>query len=53
MLDKTMKQAHSVDVAIPNSHNLHGNNTQKLQKAHIVPPVLFTTVLSPTVHTKV
>jgi hypothetical protein len=32
MLDKTIKQAHSVDVAIPNSHSLHSTITEKLQK---------------------
>lgn len=32
MLDKTDKTAHSADVAIPNSHNLHSTIAQKLQK---------------------
>jgi hypothetical protein len=32
MLGKTVKQAHSVDVAIPNSHSLHSTITEKLQK---------------------
>ena len=32
MLDKTVKAAYSVDVAIPNNHNLHSNITQQLQK---------------------
>jgi len=32
VLDKTTKQAHSVDIAIPNSHNLHSAITERLQK---------------------
>ena len=32
ILDKTIKEAYLVDVAIPNSHNLHSTITQKLQK---------------------
>jgi hypothetical protein len=32
MLDGTIKAAHSVDVAIPNSHSLHSAITDKLQK---------------------
>ena len=32
ILDKTIKVAHSVDVAVPNSHNLHSSVTEKLQK---------------------
>jgi hypothetical protein len=31
-LDKTVKQAHSVDVAIPSNHNLHSTVTEKLEK---------------------
>jgi len=32
MLDKAMKRAHSVDAAIPNSHNLQSTITERLQK---------------------
>jgi hypothetical protein len=32
MLDKTIKDAYSIDVAILNSHNLHSTITEKLQK---------------------
>jgi hypothetical protein len=32
MLDKTVKEAHSIDAAIPNSHSLHCTITEKLQK---------------------
>ena len=32
MLDKIIKEAYSIDVAIPNSHNLHSTITEKLQK---------------------
>jgi len=32
MLDKTTKEAHSVDAAIPNRHNLHSTITERLQK---------------------
>ena len=32
MLEPTNKAAHSVDVAIPNSHNLHSAITEQLQK---------------------
>jgi hypothetical protein len=58
MLDKTIKEAHLVDAAIPNSHNLHSTNTGRLQQytelkreptrrqqlktAHTLPPVLST-----------
>jgi hypothetical protein len=61
MLDKRIKAAHSVDVAIANSHRLHSTITEKLQKytdfkeeprrtrqlqtACIVPLVLSTTLL--------
>jgi len=31
MLDKTIKAASSIDVAITNSHNLHSTTTHKLQ----------------------
>jgi len=31
MLDKTIKAAHSVDAAIPNSDKLHSTITEKLQ----------------------
>jgi len=31
MLEKTTKHAHSLDVAIPNSHNLHSAITERLQ----------------------
>jgi hypothetical protein len=31
ILDKTIKQAHSTDVAIPTSHKLHSTITEKLQ----------------------
>ena len=58
MLDKTIKQAHSVDAAIRNSHNLYSTLTERLQQytdwkeqltriqqlktAHTVPLVLST-----------
>ena len=32
MLDKTVREAHSVTAAIPNSHNLHSTITERLQK---------------------
>ena len=32
MLDETTKEAYIIDVAIPNSHSLHSNITEKLQK---------------------
>jgi hypothetical protein len=32
ILDQTINEAHSIDVAIPNSHNLHIIITEKLQK---------------------
>ena len=32
VLDKTIKESYSVGVAIPDSHNLHSTNTEKLQK---------------------
>jgi hypothetical protein len=32
MLDSTSKAAHSVDVAIPNSHSLHSAITEQLRK---------------------
>ena len=32
MLDKTVKAAHSADVAIPDSHNLHSTINQQLRK---------------------
>jgi hypothetical protein len=32
ILDKTIKEAYSTDVAILNSHNLHSTITEKLQK---------------------
>jgi hypothetical protein len=32
MLDKTIKGAYSIYVAIPNSHSLHSTITEKLQK---------------------
>ena len=32
IFDKTIKAAHSIDTAIPNSHNLHSTITEKLQK---------------------
>jgi hypothetical protein len=32
MLHKTTKEAHSMSVAIPNSHNLHSTITKNLQK---------------------
>jgi hypothetical protein len=32
MLDNTIKEAHSVDTAIPNSHNLHSTVTERLQQ---------------------
>jgi len=32
VLNKTIKEAYSVDVAVPNSHNLHSTITEKLQK---------------------
>jgi hypothetical protein len=32
MLDSTTKHGHSIDVAIPNSHNLHSAITERLQK---------------------
>jgi hypothetical protein len=30
--NKTNKEAHSTDVAVPNSHNIHNTITEKLQK---------------------
>jgi hypothetical protein len=35
MLDKTIKEGYSVDVAIPYSHNLYSTITKKLQKIQI------------------
>ena len=32
MLGKTIKEAHSVDTAIPNNHNLHSTITERLQQ---------------------
>jgi hypothetical protein len=32
ILDKTIKEAHSTEVAIPNSHSLHSTVTEKLRK---------------------
>jgi len=32
ILDKSIKEANLIDVAIPNSHNLHGTVTNKLRK---------------------
>jgi hypothetical protein len=32
MFDKTIKGAHSIDAAIPNSHSLHSTGTEKLQQ---------------------
>jgi hypothetical protein len=32
ILDTTIEEAYSVDVAIPNSHSLHSTITEKLQK---------------------
>ena len=32
MLDKTIKEAYSIDAAIPNSHSLHSTITEQLQK---------------------
>jgi hypothetical protein len=32
MFDKTIRAAHSVDTAVPNSHNLHSSITKKPQK---------------------
>jgi len=32
ILDKTIREAYLIDVAVPNSHNLHNNITEKLQK---------------------
>jgi len=32
ILDKTIREAFLIDVAVPNSHNLHNNITEKLQK---------------------
>jgi len=32
MFDKTIKEAHLIDVAIPSIHNLHSTITEKLQK---------------------
>jgi hypothetical protein len=32
ILDKTTEEAHTIDVAIRNSHNLHRNFTKKLLK---------------------
>jgi len=32
ILDKTNKEAYLIDVAVPNSHNLHNTITEKLQK---------------------
>jgi hypothetical protein len=32
ILDKSIKEANLTDIAIPNSHNLHGTITKKLQK---------------------
>jgi len=32
MLDETAKEAHSVDAAIPNIHNLHSTITERLQQ---------------------
>jgi len=34
MPDITSKEAYSIDVAIPNSHNFHNNITEKLQKLY-------------------
>jgi hypothetical protein len=31
-LEKKMKEAYAIDVAIPNSHNLHSTITEKLKK---------------------
>jgi len=31
-LDKTIKEAHLIDAAIPNSNNLHSPITEKLQQ---------------------
>jgi hypothetical protein len=32
ILDKTIKEAHLIDVAVPNSHTLHNTITEKPQK---------------------
>jgi hypothetical protein len=32
MLDKTIKEAHLIDVAIPYSHSLHSTIAEKFQK---------------------
>jgi hypothetical protein len=32
MLDKTIKEAYLIDVAIPNGHNLYSIITEKIQK---------------------
>ena len=32
ILDKTIKEAYLIDVAIPNSHNFHSTITEKFQK---------------------
>jgi hypothetical protein len=32
MLDRTIKEARLIEVAIPSSHSLHSTITQKLQK---------------------
>ena len=61
--DKTIKEAYLIDVAIPNSHNLHNTIIEKLQKyidlkeeliriwqlktAYIIPLVLSTTGIIP------
>jgi predicted methyltransferase MtxX (methanogen marker protein 4) len=63
VLDKTITEAYSIDVAIPNSHNLHSTITKKLRKytdlkeeltriwqlkrAYIIPLVLSTTGIIP------
>ena len=63
LLDKTIKEAYLIDVAISNSHNIHSTITEKLQKctdlkekligiwklktACIIPPVLSTTGIIP------
>jgi hypothetical protein len=43
MLDKTMTEAHSVDAAIPNSHNLHSTVTERFQKYTALKEELITT----------
>jgi hypothetical protein len=36
VLNRTIKEAHTIDVAVPNSHSLHSFVTGKLQKCYIL-----------------